>query len=167
MTQIRANPSVSFPVTPSPRPQAVQEGQCPPGGLCPAPGPGSLLQGHPPGFPHLFSALAPSPGGVKACSLNCLAEGFNFYTERAAAVVDGTPCRQDSNDICVNGECKVGHLGGQGHTPGRGTGADTQGGQGQTPRGDKERPPGGTRRDPWAGQRCPQAAHTDMGWVEG
>ncbi|NXY74397.1 ATS10 metalloproteinase, partial [Glareola pratincola] len=46
-------------------------------------------------------------GGVKACSLNCLAEGFNFYTERAAAVVDGTPCRQDSNDICVNGECKV------------------------------------------------------------
>uniref|UniRef100_A0A8C0ZK28 ADAM metallopeptidase with thrombospondin type 1 motif 10 n=1 Tax=Cyanistes caeruleus TaxID=156563 RepID=A0A8C0ZK28_CYACU len=48
-------------------------------------------------------------GGVKACSLNCLAEGFNFYTERAAAVVDGTPCRQDSNDICVNGECK--HVG--------------------------------------------------------
>uniref|UniRef100_A0A8C3T559 ADAM metallopeptidase with thrombospondin type 1 motif 10 n=1 Tax=Chelydra serpentina TaxID=8475 RepID=A0A8C3T559_CHESE len=46
-------------------------------------------------------------GGVKSCSLNCLAEGFNFYTERAAAVVDGTPCRQDSNDICVNGECKV------------------------------------------------------------
>ncbi|XP_053869260.1 A disintegrin and metalloproteinase with thrombospondin motifs 10 isoform X2 [Malaclemys terrapin pileata] len=48
-------------------------------------------------------------GGVKSCSLNCLAEGFNFYTERAAAVVDGTPCRQDSNDICVNGECK--HVG--------------------------------------------------------
>lgn len=46
---------------------------------------------------------------MKACSLNCLAEGFNFYTERAAAVVDGTPCRQDSNDICVNGECK--HVG--------------------------------------------------------
>ncbi|XP_029466796.1 A disintegrin and metalloproteinase with thrombospondin motifs 10 isoform X2 [Rhinatrema bivittatum] len=48
-------------------------------------------------------------GGVKSCSLNCLAEGFNFYTERAAAVVDGTPCRQDSHDICVNGECK--HVG--------------------------------------------------------
>ncbi|XP_060088812.1 LOW QUALITY PROTEIN: A disintegrin and metalloproteinase with thrombospondin motifs 10 [Heteronotia binoei] len=48
-------------------------------------------------------------GGVKSCSLNCLAEGFNFYTERAAAVVDGTPCRQDSNDICVSGECK--HVG--------------------------------------------------------
>lgn len=57
--------------------------------------------------------LAPSltgpcpPGGVKACSLTCLAEGFNFYTERAAAVVDGTPCRPDTVDICVSGECKV------------------------------------------------------------
>ncbi|KAG2464653.1 ATS6 metalloproteinase, partial [Polypterus senegalus] len=48
-------------------------------------------------------------GGVKSCSLNCLAEGFNFYTERAPAVTDGTPCREDSPDICVNGECK--HVG--------------------------------------------------------
>lgn len=44
---------------------------------------------------------------MKACSLNCLAEGYNFYTERAPAVVDGTPCRDDSLDVCVNGECKV------------------------------------------------------------
>ncbi|CAB1324288.1 unnamed protein product [Coregonus sp. 'balchen'] len=48
-------------------------------------------------------------GGVKSCSLNCLAEGYNFYTERAPAVVDGTPCRDDSLDVCVNGECK--HVG--------------------------------------------------------
>nr|XP_036874113.1 A disintegrin and metalloproteinase with thrombospondin motifs 10 isoform X3 [Manis javanica] len=48
-------------------------------------------------------------GGVKACSLTCLADGFNFYTERAAAVVDGTPCRPDTVDICVSGECK--HVG--------------------------------------------------------
>lgn len=46
-------------------------------------------------------------GGVKACSLNCLAESYNFYTERAPAVIDGTPCRADSLDVCVNGECKV------------------------------------------------------------
>lgn len=49
-------------------------------------------------------------GGVKSCSLNCLAEGYNFYTERAPAVVDGTPCRDDSLDVCVNGECKVRQL---------------------------------------------------------
>lgn len=48
-------------------------------------------------------------GGVKPCSLNCLAEGYNFYTERAPAVVDGTLCRDDSVDVCVNGECKVRH----------------------------------------------------------
>ncbi|XP_073076661.1 A disintegrin and metalloproteinase with thrombospondin motifs 10 isoform X3 [Manis javanica] len=45
----------------------------------------------------------------EACSLTCLADGFNFYTERAAAVVDGTPCRPDTVDICVSGECK--HVG--------------------------------------------------------
>jgi hypothetical protein len=54
----------------------------------------------------VLTGLCP-PGGVKACSLTCLAEGFNFYTERAAAVVDGTPCRPDTVDICVSGECKV------------------------------------------------------------
>ncbi|XP_004865486.1 A disintegrin and metalloproteinase with thrombospondin motifs 10 isoform X2 [Heterocephalus glaber] len=56
-----------------------------------------------------YSWKAYRGGGVKACSLTCLAEGFNFYTERAAAVVDGTPCRPDTVDICVSGECK--HVG--------------------------------------------------------
>ncbi|XP_037838169.2 A disintegrin and metalloproteinase with thrombospondin motifs 6 isoform X5 [Chlorocebus sabaeus] len=48
-------------------------------------------------------------GGVKPCALNCLAEGYNFYTERAPAVIDGTQCNADSLDICINGECK--HVG--------------------------------------------------------
>ncbi|KAM8827894.1 A disintegrin and metalloproteinase with thrombospondin motifs 6 isoform 2-T5 [Spinachia spinachia] len=47
--------------------------------------------------------------GVKPCALNCLAEGYNFYTERSPAVVDGTRCQADSLDICINGECK--HVG--------------------------------------------------------
>lgn len=46
-------------------------------------------------------------GGVKPCALNCLAEGYNFYTERSPAVIDGTRCQADSLDICINGECKV------------------------------------------------------------
>ena len=54
------------------------------------------------------AAPPPSPGGlVKPCALNCLAVGFNFYTERAPQVVDGTRCYPDSLDMCVNGECKV------------------------------------------------------------
>uniref|UniRef100_A0A3Q3LBZ3 ADAM metallopeptidase with thrombospondin type 1 motif, 6 n=1 Tax=Mastacembelus armatus TaxID=205130 RepID=A0A3Q3LBZ3_9TELE len=48
-------------------------------------------------------------GGVKPCALNCLAEGYNFYTERSPAVIDGTRCQVDSLDICINGECK--HVG--------------------------------------------------------
>ena len=43
----------------------------------------------------------------KPCALNCLAEGYNFYTERAPKVVDGTRCYPDSLDVCVNGECLV------------------------------------------------------------
>ncbi|KAH3741899.1 hypothetical protein DPMN_048629 [Dreissena polymorpha] len=41
------------------------------------------------------------------CALNCMAEGFNFYTERANKVVDGTPCYPDTLDMCINGECHV------------------------------------------------------------
>ncbi|XP_077866750.1 A disintegrin and metalloproteinase with thrombospondin motifs 6 [Saccoglossus kowalevskii] len=42
---------------------------------------------------------------VKECALNCLAVGYNFYTERAPQVVDGTLCNKDSLDICINGQC--------------------------------------------------------------
>lgn len=50
-------------------------------------------------------------------------------------MVDGTPCRQDSNDICVNGECKV-----LGHTR-----------------------DGDAKADPRAGECCPPPACTAMG----
>lgn len=54
-----------------------------------------------------FVCFLCNPGGVKPCALNCLAEGYNFYTERSPAVIDGTRCQADSLDICINGECKV------------------------------------------------------------
>ncbi|XP_039261164.2 A disintegrin and metalloproteinase with thrombospondin motifs 6-like isoform X1 [Styela clava] len=49
----------------------------------------------------------PFVGGqnVNPCALNCLAQGYSFYTERASAVVDGTRCFPDSPDMCINGEC--------------------------------------------------------------
>jgi len=46
-------------------------------------------------------------GQPRPCALNCMAVGYNFYTERAAKVIDGTPCYPDSPDICINGECRV------------------------------------------------------------
>ncbi|KAK2151593.1 hypothetical protein LSH36_358g02030 [Paralvinella palmiformis] len=48
-------------------------------------------------------------GHSKPCALNCLAVGFNFYTEMSQKVIDGTKCYSDSLDICINGECK--HVG--------------------------------------------------------
>lgn len=47
---------------------------------------------------------------VNPCSLFCMATGYNFYTERASKVIDGTPCQSDfPYGTCVNGECvKVG-----------------------------------------------------------
>ncbi|ELU06437.1 hypothetical protein CAPTEDRAFT_141382, partial [Capitella teleta] len=48
-------------------------------------------------------------GGVNLCALNCVAVGFNFYTERAPKVADGTRCSADSLDVCINGVCR--HVG--------------------------------------------------------
>ena len=44
----------------------------------------------------------------KPCALVCMAEGYNFYTERVSKVIDGTKCYPDKPHICINGECKVG-----------------------------------------------------------
>lgn len=45
---------------------------------------------------------------AKPCALVCMAEGYNFYTERVSKVIDGTKCYPDKPHICINGECKVG-----------------------------------------------------------
>ncbi|KAK3089633.1 hypothetical protein FSP39_005227 [Pinctada imbricata] len=41
----------------------------------------------------------------KPCALNCIADGFNFYTERARKVIDGTRCYPDKMDMCIDGKC--------------------------------------------------------------
>lgn len=41
----------------------------------------------------------------KPCALNCIADGFNFYTEQARKVIDGTKCYPDKMDMCINGKC--------------------------------------------------------------
>ncbi|XP_050400756.1 A disintegrin and metalloproteinase with thrombospondin motifs 6 [Patella vulgata] len=46
---------------------------------------------------------------VKPCALICMADGYNFYTERNPKVLDGTPCYPDKRDVCISGDChKVG-----------------------------------------------------------
>ena len=46
-------------------------------------------------------------GQLNPCALNCLAIGFNFYTERAPKTIDGTRCSTDSRNMCINGKCVV------------------------------------------------------------
>lgn len=46
--------------------------------------------------------------GFNECELNCMPKGGDkFYYRHSQAVIDGTRCREDSLDICVQGICMV------------------------------------------------------------
>ncbi|XP_077993473.1 A disintegrin and metalloproteinase with thrombospondin motifs 18-like [Glandiceps talaboti] len=42
----------------------------------------------------------------ESCKLYCIAQDFNFFFALSSKVDDGTPCRDDSLDVCVNGKCQ-------------------------------------------------------------
>ncbi|KAB0369565.1 hypothetical protein FD755_018558, partial [Muntiacus reevesi] len=43
------------------------------------------------------------------CKLYCIAEGFDFFFSLSNKVTDGTPCSEDSRNVCIDGICeKVG-----------------------------------------------------------
>ena len=41
------------------------------------------------------------------CKLFCRVAGSTAYYQLRDRVIDGTPCGQDTNDICVQGLCRV------------------------------------------------------------
>lgn len=41
------------------------------------------------------------------CKLYCQADGFNFYYALSKQVKDGTKCNDYSENVCVQGKCKV------------------------------------------------------------
>ncbi|XP_071846083.1 thrombospondin type-1 domain-containing protein 4-like isoform X2 [Apostichopus japonicus] len=44
---------------------------------------------------------------TKPCELHCRAQGQTFFAKLADKVIDGTPCRNNSDiDVCVDGMCK-------------------------------------------------------------
>lgn len=45
---------------------------------------------------------APNP-----CELNCMPRGERFYYRHKSKVTDGTRCNDESNDVCVDGQCQV------------------------------------------------------------
>ncbi|KAH9504176.1 A disintegrin and metalloproteinase with thrombospondin motifs 6 [Bulinus truncatus] len=53
----------------------------------------------------LYNWVPYSGEQAKPCSLVCMAEGYNFYTERTPKVKDGTRCFLDQPNVCINGDC--------------------------------------------------------------
>lgn len=45
---------------------------------------------------------APNP-----CELNCMPRGERFYYRHKPKVIDGTTCNDETNDVCVDGQCQV------------------------------------------------------------
>ncbi|XP_034267697.1 A disintegrin and metalloproteinase with thrombospondin motifs 16 isoform X2 [Pantherophis guttatus] len=41
------------------------------------------------------------------CKLYCIAEGFDFFFSLSNKVKDGTPCLEDSRNVCIDGICEV------------------------------------------------------------
>ena len=49
--------------------------------------------------------------GRGQCELLCKAEGFGFFDMLADQVIDGTPCTEDKNMLCIQGKCMVSLIG--------------------------------------------------------
>ncbi|XP_053376969.1 papilin-like [Mercenaria mercenaria] len=43
----------------------------------------------------------------ETCELLCFADGFPFFHKLADKVIDGTPCLQSNDRVCVDGQCKT------------------------------------------------------------
>ncbi|XP_007653712.2 A disintegrin and metalloproteinase with thrombospondin motifs 16 [Ornithorhynchus anatinus] len=41
------------------------------------------------------------------CKLYCIAEGFDFFFSLSNKVKDGTPCSEDSRNVCIDGICET------------------------------------------------------------
>ncbi|XP_060110492.1 A disintegrin and metalloproteinase with thrombospondin motifs 16 [Heteronotia binoei] len=41
------------------------------------------------------------------CKLYCIAEGFDFFFSLSNKVKDGTPCAEDSHNVCIDGICEM------------------------------------------------------------
>lgn len=70
--------------------------------------PASPPQGEGVGITHFWFLSLPSPVLMKdRCKLFCRVAGNTAYYQLRDRVIDGTPCGPDTNDICVQGLCRV------------------------------------------------------------
>lgn len=57
--------------------------------------------------PFLFVFVCVSFQDQDLCKLYCIAEGFDFFFSLSNQVQDGTPCSENSRNVCVDGRCEV------------------------------------------------------------
>lgn len=55
----------------------------------------------------IFRSWIPYTGSPNKCELNCMPRGERFFYRHKVAVIDGTPCEAEKNDVCVKGKCMV------------------------------------------------------------
>lgn len=58
-------------------------------------------------FEGIYYDWVPYTKAPNPCELNCMPRGERFYYRHKDKVVDGTRCSDESNDVCVNGQCQV------------------------------------------------------------
>ncbi|RLU15132.1 hypothetical protein DMN91_013019 [Ooceraea biroi] len=56
-------------------------------------------------FEGVYYNWIPYTGSPNKCELNCMPRGERFFYRHKVAVVDGTPCESEKNDVCVKGTC--------------------------------------------------------------
>ncbi|XP_077270107.1 proteoglycan-like sulfated glycoprotein papilin isoform X5 [Temnothorax americanus] len=56
-------------------------------------------------FEGVYYDWIPYTGSPNKCELNCMPRGERFFYRHKVAVVDGTPCESEKNDVCVKGKC--------------------------------------------------------------
>ncbi|XP_011062335.1 PREDICTED: papilin [Acromyrmex echinatior] len=56
-------------------------------------------------FEGVYYDWIPYIGSPNKCELNCMPRGERFFYRHKVAVIDGTPCESEKNDVCVEGKC--------------------------------------------------------------
>ncbi|XP_036145237.1 papilin isoform X3 [Monomorium pharaonis] len=56
-------------------------------------------------FEGIYYDWIPYTGSPNKCELNCMPRGERFFYRHKVAVIDGTPCESEKNDVCVKGKC--------------------------------------------------------------
>lgn len=58
-------------------------------------------------FENVYYEWVPYTKAPNPCELNCMPRGERFYYRHKVKVIDGTRCNDETDDVCVDGQCQV------------------------------------------------------------